>query len=103
MANENTSAMRKTVTILEVEERKAQKSGNPYWVCQCVVHGEKKRVGELMVFNKDIELTEGEFFADFEIDVNFERKVGATLVKLTPTVVPRTAPAPTASAAPKVV
>jgi len=98
MANENQGAMRKTVTILEVEERKAQKSGNPYWVCQCIVHGEKKRVGELMVFNKDIVLTEGEFFADFEIDVNFERKVGATLVKLTPTVQPRVA---SGSAAPK--
>lgn len=99
MATENQNAMRKTVTILEVEERKAQKSGNPYWVCQCIVHGEKKRVGELMVFNKDIKLEEGEFFADFEIDVNFERKVGATLIALTPYVAPRTAPAPTAKAA----
>lgn len=89
--------MRKTVTILEVEERKAQKSGNAYWVCQCIVHGEKKRVGELMVFNKEIVLSEGEFHADFEIDVNFERKIEAKLVRLTPIVVPRAAPAPKAA------
>lgn len=76
--------MRKTLTILDVEERTAKKSGNKYRVAQCVVHGEKKKVGELMIFNKEIVVAEGEFYADFDVSVNFDRQVNAELVRLTP-------------------
>lgn len=75
--------MQKTITILEVEERKA-KSGRSYRVAQCVVHGEKTRVGELMIFNPDIKAGEGEFSAVFDVTVNFERQVAAELIGLTP-------------------
>lgn len=85
--------MRKTVTILDVEERTAKKSGNKYRVAQCIVHGEKKKVGELMIFNKDVVAGEGEFYADFDISVNFDRQVTAELLRLIP--VPKTgAPRP---------
>lgn len=76
--------MRKTVTVLDVEERTAKKSGNKYRVAQCVVHGEKKKVGELMIFNKDVVVTEGEYYADFDISVNFDRQVTAELLRLIP-------------------
>lgn len=76
--------MRKTVTILDVEVRIAKKSGKPYRVAQCIVHGEKIKVGEMMIFNPDIKCEAGEFHADFEIDVNFERQVSASLIGLTP-------------------
>lgn len=82
------SVMRKTITVLEVEERVSKKSGNKYRVAQCIVHGEKKRVGELMIFKPEIEVTEGQFHADFDVDVNFERQVSAQLVRLVPVVRP---------------
>lgn len=79
-----TEQMRKTVTILDVEERTAKKSGNKYRVAQCIVHGEKKKVGELMIFNVDVVVTEGEYYADFDISVNFDRQVTAELLRLIP-------------------
>jgi hypothetical protein len=85
------SNIRKKVTILEVEERTSKKSGNKYRVAQCVVHGENKRVGELMIFNKDIEAKEGDFLAEFDVTVNFERMVTAELMRLIPFVEGRTA------------
>lgn len=82
MAESN--AMRKTVTILDVETRTAKKSGKPYRVAQCIVHGDKIKVGEMMIFGADIVCEKGEFFADFEVDVNFDRQVSANLVRLMP-------------------
>lgn len=76
--------MQKVISILEVEERTSKKSGNKYRVAQCVVHGENKRVGELMIFNKDITVGEGDYVASFDVTVNFERQVSAELVGLTP-------------------
>lgn len=75
--------MQKKLTILEVEERKS-KAGNKFRVAQCIVHGEKIKVGELMIFKPEIECTPGEYIAVFDISVNFERQVGAELVKLVP-------------------
>lgn len=89
--------LRKTLHILEVEERTAKKSGNKYRVAQCVVVGEKKKVGELMIFNPDIVAGEGEYHADFDITVNFERQVTAELVALTPVVAAKPAARPAAS------
>lgn len=89
--------MQKTVTILEVEERKGAKSGKLYRVAQCIVHGEKKRVGELMIFNSDIKCFEGEFVAHFDVTVNFERQVAAELVGLTPVKPGVVAPTPKAA------
>lgn len=88
----------KRVEILEIEERKS-KSGNVYRVLQCVVysHEGKKRVGEMMVFNKELLFTEGTFVVDFEVDVNFDRQVVAVPVKFTPYIDPATVEVSTAS------
>lgn len=79
----------KRVEILEVEERKS-KSGNMYRVCQCVVHGVdgKKKVGEMMVFNKDIVLSEGNYIIEYDVTVNFDRQVVAEPVRAVPYVDP---------------
>ena len=76
--------MRKTLSILDVEERTAKKSGNKYRVAQCIVQGDKVKVGELMIFNADIKCEKGDFFADFDIGTNYDRQVVAELVALTP-------------------
>jgi hypothetical protein len=76
--------MQKKLTILEVENRKSKKTGNEYRVAQCIVQGENIRVGELMIFNKDIAVSKGDFNAHFEINVNFDKQVGAELVALVP-------------------
>lgn len=78
--------MKKHLEIIEVEERTSKKSGNKYRVCQCIlVDAEgKKKVGELMVFNKDIPLSEGTFLAEFDVAVNFDKNVTAELVALIP-------------------
>lgn len=77
--------MKKHIEIIEVEER-TSKTGKKYRVCQCIVVGidGKKRVGEMMVFNGDLELKEGSFIAEFDVTVNFERMVGAELIRLVP-------------------
>lgn len=77
--------MKKHIEIIEVEER-TSKTGKKYRVCQCIVVGidGKKRVGEMMVFNSDLELKEGSFIAEFDVTVNFERMVGAELIRLVP-------------------
>lgn len=81
----------KRLEIIEVDE-KTSKSGNKFRVCQCIVHtpnadgGTKKRVGELMVFDKDMVVTEGSFHGEFDIDVNFDKQVVAKLVRLVPVV-----------------
>lgn len=75
--------MQKKLSILEVEERKS-KAGKVYRVAQCVVHGEKIKVGELMIFNSDIQVAPGEYVAQFDVSVNYERQVGAELIRLEP-------------------
>lgn len=84
------STLSKRIHILDVDQRKS-KAGNPYWVAQCVVYGadNKPKVGELWHFDKEIELKEGEFTAQFEVDVNMERKVDSRLVALTPYIKPK--------------
>lgn len=78
------SAMRKELEILSVEE-KTSKKGTKYFVCQCIVHhGEDMKVGELSVFQKGITPAKGKFMAEFDIRVDFERRVGAELIALTP-------------------
>lgn len=77
-------AMKKTLTVLDVEERTAKKSGNKYRVAQCIVQGEKIKVGELMIFNAEIKVEKGEYVADFDIGTNFDRQVVAELIALTP-------------------
>lgn len=75
----------KRVQILFVEPRKSAK-GNTYHVAQCVVFDKEgvPKVGELWSFNKDLTITQGEFFAEFEISVDMDRKVSAQLVALHP-------------------
>lgn len=79
----------KRVEILEVEER-TSKSGNKYRVCQCVVHGHdgKKKVGELMVFNKELTFGEGAYVVEFDVAVNFDRQVVAEPVRFIPFIEP---------------
>lgn len=91
----------KQLEILSIEQKKS-KAGNAYHVCQCVVRGLKDgqptiKVGELMVFNKDLQLSTGLFTAEFDVTVNFERQVTSELISLVPL---RTAPA--APVAPRV-
>lgn len=74
----------KRLQILAVEERKSQK-GNAYQVAQCVVQGEQIKVGELWHFNtKALALQAGEFFAQFEVAVDMDRKITAELTALLP-------------------
>lgn len=93
------SNISKRVQILFVEPRKSAK-GNTYHVAQCVVYDKEglPKVGELWSFNKDLTITQGEFFAEFEISVDMDRKVSAQLVALHPVsksgvIVPSAAPA----------
>lgn len=75
----------KRMHILDVDQRKS-KAGNAYWVAQCVVYDKenKPKVGELWHFNKEVTLEKGEFIAQFEVDIDMERKVSSSLVALTP-------------------
>ena len=75
----------KRVQILYVEARKSAK-GNAYQVAQCVVLDEDgiPKVGELWNFNKDVVISTGEFFAEFSIHVDMDRKVTSQLVALNP-------------------
>ena len=77
-------SIRKRIQILAVEEKKS-KAGNPYFVAECVVYGEQIRVGQMMVFG-DIAKTvcPGEFYATYEVAVNYERQITAELVRLEP-------------------
>lgn len=79
------SSVSKRLQILDIEQKKS-KSGNAYWVAQCVVYDreDKPKVGELWHFNKDVELKKGEFTAVFEVDVDMDRKVSSSLVALNP-------------------
>lgn len=76
--------MKKVLTVIEVENRTSKKSGRPYRVAQCIVHGENKRVGELMIFNDALEVKTGNYEAYFEISVNYERMITSELVSLKP-------------------
>jgi hypothetical protein len=76
--------MQKKLTILEVEDRISKKTGTKFRVAQCIVHGDTIRVGELMIFGQDIAVSKGDFNAHFELDVNFDKQVGAKLVALVP-------------------
>jgi GrpB-like predicted nucleotidyltransferase (UPF0157 family) len=75
--------MKKVLTIIETEERTA-KSGRKYRVSQCIVHGENKRVGELMIFNDQLAAEPGNYEAYFEIHVDYERRITSELVSLKP-------------------
>lgn len=76
--------MKKVLTIIEVENRIGKKSGKPYRVAQCIVIGENQRVGELMVFNDQIELKPGQYEAFFDVTVNYEKNVTSELISLKP-------------------
>jgi len=76
--------MKKQLHILEVEDRVSKKSGNKYRVAQCIVKGDNIRVGELMIFKPDLVVAAGEYEADFDVSVNFDKQVGAELVALRP-------------------
>jgi len=79
------SNVSKRLHILDIEQKKS-KAGNAYWVAQCVVYDAegKAKVGELWHFNKEVELSKGEFTATFEVDVDMDRKVSSSLVALVP-------------------
>ena len=79
------SSVSKRLHILDVDQRKS-KAGNAYWVAQCVVYDKdnKPKVGELWHFNKEVALEKGEFIAQFEVDIDMERKVNSSLVSLKP-------------------
>lgn len=86
------SVTSKRIQILDIADKKSQK-GNVYWVAQCVVYDAngKPKVGELWHFNKDVPLSLGEFHAQFEVDIDMDRKVSSSLVALLP--ISRTSPA----------
>lgn len=79
------SNIQKRVQVLYVEPRKSAK-GNSYQVAQCVVINSDgvPKVGELWSFNKDLTIEPGEFHAEFEISVDMDRKVSASLVAMHP-------------------
>ena len=88
------SNVSKRIHILDIEQKKS-KAGNTYWVAQCVVYDRenKPKVGELWHFNKEVELSRGEFTAVFEVDVDMDRKVSSSLMSLTPYRAPAAVPA----------
>jgi len=90
--------IQKRVQVLYVEPRKSAK-GNTYQVAQCVVLNTEgvPKVGELWNFNKDLTVVPGEFHAEFEISVDMDRKVSASLVAMHP-VKPVSSPAPASAA-----
>lgn len=77
--------IQKRVQILHVDVRKSAK-GNNYQVAQCVVYDKDgiPKVGELWNFNKELTVVQGEFSAEFEISVDMDRKVSASLVAMHP-------------------
>lgn len=79
-ANQNA---KKHLVILEVEPRTA-KSGRVYRVAQCYIKGDKIEVGELMLFNDQLQVVPGEYEAEFEVSRSFDRNITASLVALRP-------------------
>lgn len=82
--------MKAILEILSVEKRSgiSRKSGVPtpfeMVVAQCVVHGEKIQVGELVLPKDMDEPKPGRYSADFEVSVDFDKRIGARLIKLNP-------------------
>lgn len=85
--------MQIVLEILSVEKRSgiSKKTGvpTPYemTVAQCVVHGEKIQVGELLLPKDMPEPKPGKYTGDFEIVVDFDKRIGGRLVKLNPVAV----------------
>lgn len=82
--------MKAVLEILSVEKRSgvSRKSAVPtpfeMIVAQCVVHGEKIQVGELVLPKGMEEPKPGRYSADFEVAVDFDKRITARLVKLNP-------------------
>lgn len=96
---EKSANVQKRVQVLFVEPRKSAK-GNTYHVAQCVVYDKNNvpKVGELWSFNKELTIEQGEFFAEFEIAVDMDRKVSANLVAMHPVKASSASVAPSAPA-----
>lgn len=78
--------MQKRLQILFAEPRegKSKRTGNDYKmiVCQCVLHGEKPLVGELVLPKDHPMPVPGVYDATFELAVDFEKRIGARVVSL---------------------
>lgn len=80
--------MKKRIQVLQVETRKGAKSGKEFFVAQCVLHGDdgQVKVGELTVFNPEVGRTmaPGDYQAEFDVRVDFDRRLTAELIALHP-------------------
>lgn len=82
--------MKAILEILSVEKRSgiSRKSAVPtpfeMIVAQCVVHGEKIQVGELVLPKGMEEPKPGKYSAEFEVAVDFDKRISSRLIKLVP-------------------
>lgn len=82
--------MKAILEILSVEKRSgiSRKSVVPtpfeMIVAQCVVHGEKIQVGELVLPKGMEEPKPGKYSAEFEVAVDFDKRISSRLIKLVP-------------------
>lgn len=87
------------IQVLSTERKQGvgKKSGNAYdmTICQCIIHGEEIKIGELVLPRDHVAIEPGLFDGEFGLAVDQQTKrIGGVLIKLTP--VPRAA-APKAS------
>lgn len=80
--------MKARVQVLssEVKQGVGKKSGQAYRmdVCQCVVHGEKIEVGELVLPRDHPPVAPGMYEAEFVISVDYDKRIAGRLVRLVP-------------------
>lgn len=82
--------MKAILEILSVEKRSgiSRKSAVPtpfeMIVAQCVVHGEKIQVGELVLPKGMEEPKPGKYSAEFEVAVDYDKRISSRLIKLVP-------------------
>lgn len=73
------------VLAFELREGHSSKTGKAYsmGVCQCLVHGDKLLVGELVLPKDHPAPKRGFYRAEFEAGVGFDKKIGGFLKTLT--------------------
>lgn len=82
------------VLSLERKQGVGKKSGNAYdmTICQCIVHGEEIKIGELVLPRDHAEIQPGMFDGEFGLAVDQQTKrIGGVLIKLTPVARPAAA------------
>ncbi len=81
--------MKTRIQVISVETRsgigsKSQKAYSMV-VCQCIVHGDKPQIGELILPKDHPEIQPGMYDGEFGVAVDFQTKrIGGVLIRLTP-------------------